>query len=189
MVLTGYLVILLLVGCRGEEPSEGTFNKTPANSKQATASPERIRDRSLASAAERTQDRSIARESARVLQSAPSLLEEKEVQAKLAEPSSQNLPQAENLKVESRPFEGAKPVRQRLIKPLPSNTDPDTVRLVEQILTFDPKEPEPVARLRLAQQIRKLRDQNSFAALDALADTLRSRRLLQHDGEWILGYF
>ncbi|MCA9775377.1 MAG: DUF4034 domain-containing protein [Candidatus Eremiobacteraeota bacterium] len=98
------------------------------------------------------------------------------------------LPKGRELPLGSRPYEGDEVVRQELLAPLPPNTDPNVVRLVQEVLTFDPNEPEPMMEKRLETTYRVLLQKRQFACLDALGQTLRARRILGPSGTWLLGY-
>ena len=98
------------------------------------------------------------------------------------------LPKSQNLPIGSRPYEGTETVRQEILTPLSPNTDPGVVRLVQEVLTFDPSEPEPMMEKRLETTYRILLQKRQFASLDAIGHTLRTRRILGPSGTWLLGY-
>ena len=97
------------------------------------------------------------------------------------------LPGAGELPVGGRPYEGKQIVRQKVLAPLPADIEPEIQRLVDEALTFDPSQPEPLLTVRLQEITDYLLEKQQFEALDAIADTLRTKQLVGPSGTWILG--
>ena len=98
------------------------------------------------------------------------------------------LPEATDLPVEARPFEGVKVVRQEFVRPLPADVGPEVKKLARTALTFDPEEPEPATGFRLQKVGRELLELEAYDALDIIIQTLREKRLLAQDGTLLLGH-
>lgn len=167
------MALLFLSGCQNSSDPNSTASPAPTTptktAKQPTPTPN-IRD---------------TKKATRV----PELLSSEDVKTQLDERKGLAVPSASDLRPGERPFEGSKRVRQRLLNPLPKEVTPDVVSLVEQYLTFDPQEPEQVAWSRQRRTAKELVRMEAFSAIEGIADTLRSKRLLSQNGSLLLGQF
>ncbi len=94
---------------------------------------------------------------------------------------------ATDLPVLSHPFDGQSLVSQSPVRPYPSQMSPGSRALVQDLLTFDPAELESSWKARCDQDLDRLYyDQHDFAAVDLVAETLRTKRLLDPSGKWML---